>query len=416
MNMFEKLKPDTELTPEQQKVLKTIKVVDGDTHYTEPHDLWTSRVSGKMKDLVPNVVRQDNGRDMWLFNDGEVLNQHATTASSILPDGSKDNFWDVDITNGPQIEEVHPSSWEIQARCEMMDQMGVHAQIVYPNVLGFGNQRMMKLQDRSLALDICAIYNDAMAEKQEESKNRFFPQALMPFWDVELAVKEIERAHKMGLTGIAMCPEPHLIGLPDLADRYWDDLWAVCEQYDMPINFHIGASPTNEDLFKDVWPSQDRHRRWVIMCSLLESNQSRILANLVSSDLLVRFPKTKWVSVESGIGWIPFILERLEYQLYESDPPEAHKHEVNYDRPTPWELFHRQVYSCFWFEETAPQRQLDILGFDNVLFESDFPHPTCLYPNPVERAFRQLENWGEEAQRKVMGGNAKRIYNLPGMD
>jgi predicted TIM-barrel fold metal-dependent hydrolase len=403
---------DAELTPSQAGVLKSIKVVDADTHYTEPHDLWTSRVSGRMKDLVPHVVRQANGRDRWLFNGDEILTPNASTASSILKNGEKDNFWEVDISNGPQIEEVHEASWNIKARVEMMDKLGVSAQIAYPNVLGFGAQRLMKLADRSLALDICAIYNDAMAEAQGESGGRFFPQALVPFWDVASSVKEVERARtKLKLTGIAMCPEPHLIGLPDLQDRYWDPLWEVCQDLDIPINFHIGASPSTEDLFKDVWPSHDRHRRWVIMCALLESNQSRILANLVCGDLLVRFPKTKWVSVESGIGWIPFILERLEYQLYESDPHDPAL--VDYNRPTPMELFKRQVYSCFWFEKSGPERLLDVIGIDNVLFESDFPHPTCLYPSPVERAFKSLERWGPEAQRKVMGGNAAKLYNLP---
>jgi predicted TIM-barrel fold metal-dependent hydrolase len=76
-------------------------------------------------------------------------------------------------------------------------------------------------------------------------------------------------------------------------------------------------------------------------------------------------------------------------------------------------LFKRQVYSCFWFEKSGPERLLDVIGIDNVLFESDFPHPTCLYPSPVERAFKSLESWGVEAQRKVMGGNAARLYNLP---
>jgi hypothetical protein len=200
---------DAELSPSQSEVLNSIKVVDADTHYTEPHDLWTSQVSGKMKDLVPHVVRGDNGRDRWLFNDGEVLTPNATTASSILKNGEKDNFWEVDITNGPQIEDVHESSWHIPARLEMMDKLGVHAQIVYPNVLGFGAQRLMKLDNRSLALDICSIYNDAMAEKQAQSGNRFFPQALVPFWDVTSSVKEVERAKsKLKLTGIAMCPEP----------------------------------------------------------------------------------------------------------------------------------------------------------------------------------------------------------------
>jgi predicted TIM-barrel fold metal-dependent hydrolase len=403
---------DAELSPSQSEVLNSIKVVDADTHYTEPHDLWTSQVSGRMKDLVPRAVRGENGRDRWLFNGDQVLTPNATTASSILKNGAKDNFWEVDITNGPQIEDVHESSWSIPARLEMMDQMGVWAQIVYPNVLGFGAQRLVALDNRSLANDIVAIYNDAMAEKQAQSGGRFLPQALVPFWDVKAAAREVERARsRLGLRGIAMCPEPQNVGLPDLQDRSWDPLWEVCSDLDIPINFHIGASPPNHDLFADVWPSHDRHRRWVIMCALLESGQSRILANLVCGDLLERFPKTKWVSVESGIGWIPFILERLEYQLYESDPHDPAL--VDYDRPSPTELFKRQVYACYWFEKAGPERMLDVIGIDNVLFESDFPHPTCLYPSPVQRAFKVLEPWGAEAQRKVMGGNAARLYGLP---
>jgi len=395
------------------KIPQGLKVVDADTHYTEPHDLWTSRVPAKYKDLMPHVVRKPNGRDVWLFNGDEILNEHAGAACSILKDGGKFNFWETDIMEGPQLDEVHESSWNLKARLAMMDKMNVWAQIVYPNVLGFGAQRLMNLKDQKLALQILSVYNDAMAELQAQSNNRFFPQALVPFWDVKAAAKEVARCKtELKMTGIAMCPEPHFFpGLPDIQDHHWDPLWEVCSDLSIPINFHIGASPTNYDIFDVAWPSQDRHRRWVIAMAFLESAQSRIVANLVTGDLLVRFPKTKWVSVESGIGWIPFFLERMEYQLYESDPKNSKL--VNYDRPSPTELFKRQVYACYWFEKTGPERQLDVIGVDNVLFESDFPHPTCLFPSPVERALKSLESWGEDIQRKVMGGNAAKLYNLP---
>jgi predicted TIM-barrel fold metal-dependent hydrolase len=403
------------LSPPQAELLKSIKVIDCDTHYTEPHDLWTSRVPAKFKELMPHVVRNAKGRDAWLFNGDQVLNEFGAASSSILKNGDKYNFWETDIVNGPQIEEVHESSWEIKARVAMMDKLNVWAQIVYPNVCGFGAQKLMNLNNKQLALDILSVYNEAMAERQAESGGRFLPQALVPFWDIKAAVNEVERAKKeLKLTGIAMCPEPHVMSeLPDIQHRHWDPLWEVCSDLNVPINFHIGASPTGHahSPFDDVWPSQDRYRKWVIGCALLESGQAKILANLVCGDLLERFPKTKWVSVESGIGWIPFILERIEYQLYESDPKDPAL--VNYDRPSPTELFKRQVYACYWFEKAGPGRLLDVIGIDNVLFESDFPHPTCLFPSPAQRAFKVLEHWGPEAQRKVMGGNAAKLYNLP---
>jgi predicted TIM-barrel fold metal-dependent hydrolase len=285
-------------------------------------------------------------------------------------------------------------------------------------VVGFGAQRLIHCKDKQLALDIVSIYNDAMAQKQEESGNRFLPQAIVPFWDLKAAVKEVERCKtKLKLTGIAMSPEPyHGTDLPDIAHTYWDPLWEVCQDLEVPINFHIGADPaglSHRSPWEDVWPSMDRHRKYVIGCALLESGQAKILLNLLCGDLLVRFPKTKWVNVESGIGWIPYILERVEYQMYESDPKDPAL--VNYDRPSPWELFHRQVYACYWFEHTAPTRFLDVIGIDNVLFESDFPHPTCLYPSPAERAFKRLEGFGPDAQRKVMGGNAAKLYKIPGL-
>ncbi|MFC3175093.1 amidohydrolase family protein [Novosphingobium bradum] len=405
------------LTAEETQTLKDMKVVDADTHYTEPHDLWTSMVPASMKDKVPHVIRKDNGRDVWLVDGEQVLLESAVTACSIMKDGSKFSFWDVSISEGPQIEEVSEASWDIKSRVAAMDDMNIWAQIVYPNVVGFGSQRLIHLKDRQLSLDIASIYNEAMAQKQELSGNRFLPQAVIPFWDLKAAVKEVEKAKNMGLTGIAVSPQPdHGTDLPDIGHTYWDPLWEVCQDLDMPINFHIGADPAGmagRNPWDDVWGSMDRHRKYVIGCALLESGQASILANLVCSDLLDRFPKTKWVNVESGIGWIPYILERLEYQFYESDPQDPTL--VNYDRPSPWELFHRQIYACWWFEHSSPTRMLDIIGFDNVLFETDFPHPTCLYPSPAERAFKTLEHWGPEARNKVMSGNAARVYNIPGL-
>jgi predicted TIM-barrel fold metal-dependent hydrolase len=289
-----------------------------------------------------------------------------------------------------------------------MDEMGVWAQIVYPNTAGFGANKLVKIEDRSLGLLVAETYNSAVAELQDESGQRLFPMALMPFWDVEAAAKEVRRAcGDLGLRGVAMCSEPQAAGLPSLLAREWDPLWEACEETGAVINFHVGASEFSMDAFRTgTWDHDEYLRRYVVGCSLLELHNSRILANLLVSDLLDRHPDLKWVSVESGIGWIPYILERLEYQLLES---RADGTVIT----SPTQQFRDHVYACFWFEETAPGRNLDRIGFDNVLFESDFPHPTCLYPDPVQRAVEVLSPWGPEVIRKVMGGNAIELYRLP---
>ena len=390
--------------------LQGLKVVDSDTHLSEPHDLWTSRVPASWKTRVPHVRIGEKGRESWFIDEDKILQKKTGASSVVRKDGSKDSFWDWDIRGGLTLKDVTPASYDAKARVQLMDQLGVWGQIIYGNVPGFGAHHLAKI-DPEVSKVTVQVYNDALAEFQQDSGDRCFPQALVPFWDIKLAVQEVERASReLKLKGITMCAEPHANpALPPLHDRHWDPLWEACSALDMPINFHVGSSDFSVKSFLEgAWPGLDSHRKLVVGASQLELYNARILANLLTCDLLPRFPKTKWVMVESGLCWIPFILERLEWQLM--DTPFGKK---GLDQPGPRELFHNQVYACFWFEQAAPSRLLDIIGFDNVLFETDFPHPTCLYPGGVEHGLKVLEPWGEEVQRKVMGGNAARLYNLP---
>jgi predicted TIM-barrel fold metal-dependent hydrolase len=386
---------------------KPVKVIDTDTHYSEPPDLWVSRVPDSYKERVPHQVSTGNGY-AWMVNGDDVLSPRAGAGSVIRKDGTKVTLWDWNIEGGMHVSEVHEASHNPAARVGFMDDIGVWAQILYPNVAGFGAHKLMKL-DRELSKVIVEVYNDAMAEMQDGSGDRLFPMALVPFWDLDLTLAEVQRAAGMGLRGITMCSEPHAGGLPDVVDPHWDPLWELCSELDLPINFHVGASEFGMEAFmKGVWPSLDPERRHVIGCVQIELHNARIMSNLLISDLLVRFPNTKWVSVESGIGWIPYVLERMDYQLRDTTPDGR-----GFGQPLPTELFRRQVYACFWFEDAGPSKLLQDIGFDNVMFETDFPHPTCLHPSAVEHALKVLEPWGAEVQRKVLQDNAAKLYHLP---
>jgi predicted TIM-barrel fold metal-dependent hydrolase len=139
----------------------------------------------------------------------------------------------------------------------------------------------------------------------------------------------------------------------------------------------------------------------------LELDNSRFIANLVLSDVPLKWPDLKWVSVESGIGWIPYVLERIDYEYREDLPGRKPP-----DRPSALETFRSNIYGCFWFEHAGPVLLLDYLGADNVLWETDFPHPTSLYPSPVERTAEALRDVDRDSVRKVMQDNACRLYRL----
>src|SRR5262249_41593673 len=135
---------------------------------------------------------------------------------------------------------------------------------------------------------------------------------------------------------------------------------------------------------------------------------ARVVANLIYSGVLERFPRLKFVSVESGIGWIPFMLQALDYQLTETAPSAT-----SFMTMKPSEYFKRQIYGCFWFEREGLGHTILQVGEDNVMWESDFPHPTCLYPQPVSYAEKAIASLPKSMARKVMGGNAARVYNIP---
>jgi predicted TIM-barrel fold metal-dependent hydrolase len=303
-----------------------------------------------------------------------------------------------------QIPDVMPASYDTKARVQFMDDHGFKAQIMYPNVLGFAGQAAARL-DPELRLVSTQIYNDAMAEMQADSGNRLFPMALIPWWDVKLAVAEVERCHKMGFRGINTNTDPHDHGLPELGDTYWDPLWEVCTGYNLPINFHIGASDESMTWFgTGSLPSFDLARKVAYGSTMLFLSNARVLVNIMLSRFLERWPDLKMVSVESGVGWIPFILEAISYQMSEAGIK---------PKLSPKEIFQRQMYASSWFEREDLIHNARLVGVDNVMFETDFPHPTCLYPNPLGYMAETAAKFTLEERQKIFGGNAARVYNIP---
>ena len=384
-------------------LLDGIHVVDADTHLTEPHDLWTSRAPRAWADRVPQV-REVDGRPMWTI-DGAVFGR-AVGAAVVLPDGSKSLGTDF---MGLGIDEVHAGASVTGPRLAVMDTLGIYAQIVYPNVVGFGGQRFAEVADPVLKALCATIFNDAMAELQEESGERLFPMAILPWWDIDAAVAEVARAHSLGLRGVNTNSDPHHDGFPDLADRHWDPLWEACADLGMPVNFHIGASATSMSWLGSVpWPSLDDERKLALGSLGVMISNFRTLGNLLLAGVLERHPALQIVSVESGLGWVPFLLEGLDYEVGECAP-----HIADHLSMKPSDYFRRQVHVCYWFEQESFRAALAVLGPDNILFETDFPHPTCLYPDPLAHAAGQLAAVGTDVRRKLLSTNTATLYRIP---
>ena len=375
-------------------------IIDVDTHVTETPDLWTSRAPDSLRGLVPRIETNTDGGLSWIVGGKPMLASPGLTATAGVG-----NF-----KNPPKTyEEMHPGAYDARERLKYMDKMGIWAMVMYPNVGGFGAQEFLKLNDPELMLSCVRIYNDWQTEWASADSRRLLPITSLPFWDVEAAVKEVRRCAALGHRGILFTGEPQAFGQPLLGDTHWNPLWEVAVELDLPISFHIGSGNMELGLL------ENRIRAYGKMAAFTELSVDIFLKNamqlndLIMSGVLARYPDIKFISVESGIGWIPFALEALDYQFSGNDVADEHpEFEL-----LPSEYFARNVYACYWFEQLAPRRLIDKVGADNILFETDFPHPTSLYGDEVHSRIKGgLSDCEAAVRRKILWENGQKLYKV----
>ncbi len=384
---------------------ETMFIVDADSHWSETADLFTSRAPAAYRDRLPHVEVVD-GERTWIF-DGQPMGRYSS-GGVIGRDGHKEEAqralfeW--------SIEDIHVGAYDPKVRLQVLDECGIDAQVIFPNTIGLGGQDLGGVEDHALRRMAVEIYNDAAAEMQEGSGNRLLPLPVMPAWDIDACVEEAKRVGARGARGINMTTDPDDLGAPDLANRAWDPFWAVCEELELPVHFHIGASVTGMNFYgRYFWPSHPDNTKLAIGGSLLFIGNARVVTNLILSGIFDRHPRLKAVSVESGIGWIPFILETLDYEMSENAP-----RELAQLKKLPSEYFKSNLYATFWFENARNKLPdlVEAVGEDCILFETDFPHPTCLYPTPLATVEHKMQSLSDTARRKIMGENARKLYRL----
>ena len=391
---------EVERTPAEveRTILDRTWIVDSDTHVTEPPDVWSERVPRRYRDSVPKFERNAQGQDVW-----SLEGEHFYTVGVTAMAGYRDVF-----PNSPAtLDECHPASYDAAARVEYMDANGIWAQVIYPNVAGFGSQRFLQIKDDELKLICVRAYNDWLRDWVSVDPRRYVTVISTPFWDLDATLAEVERGIAAGHKGVLFTGEPSRFGLPHLGDPHWDPLWSLAQEARLPIHFHIGSGDTTSTFTPDRLAAHGSAATYAYSSVSLFLGNGKQIADLLTCGVLPRFPDLKFVSVESGIGFIPFVLEAVDYSYLEGRK----------DRTSQWDLmpseyFARQVYSCFWFEQYAPTHMFDTIPVDNVLFETDFPHPTCLYGNIRERVSESLGAQTEAIQRKILCDNAAKLYRL----
>jgi predicted TIM-barrel fold metal-dependent hydrolase len=399
-------------TPDSPTVAQRIPVVDVDAHISEPPDLWTSRLPEKYQDIAPRVVQlpvaQDGGpEDVWTIGDQPIV-----SAWQFAIAGYTDFF-----PAHPSLQsEAHPGSYDSFERLKVMDEHGISRQVLYPNLLAFYQPGFLRVGDAEFHLSCVRAYNDFLTDFASAAPDRLVPISVLPVWDIEASIAEMQRCAELGHRGILFSNSPDKAGLPILRDPHWHRLFAAAQEARMPVNFHVAAGTVDENLIAAMAPGKgvaqtaaDTAKQTTLG---LLSNAAAIV-EVIFSGLCERFPELDFISVESGYGYVPYLIETMDWQWLNNGAAKAHP-----ERLKPSEYFRRQVYSTFWFEHQTLSRLIEDYE-DNVMFESDFPHPTCLAPGPASFADtaavmieQNLSGLPERTLRKVLHDNAARVYRL----
>lgn len=378
-------------------------IIDVDSHIIEPPDLWTSRLAKKWGSDVPHIETHPmTGEEMWAIGN-DLLSPVAFFAIV----GSQYVF--PEYPRG--LAEADPAVHDPVARLAKLDENGIYAQVLYPNLIGqFFADKFADL-DPKLALECVRAYNDYLTEFCSADPARLIPLTVLPFWDIQASIRELERCAAMGHRGMLFAHTFANVGLPNIPDPHWAPLLDAAQSLGQSVNFHIGfASAAEQD-----W-SEYRHtpRRTIAAEGVLNFMSNARAINMLTIDgVCHRYPDLKFVCVESGFGFVPMQLQTMDWQWVNNGASE-----VEPDALLPSEYFRRQVFVTFWFERPSPE-QLENLR-DNVMWETDYPHPSAQWPTPrvdiaknardaIEYSFAGVS---EGTRRQVLYENAAKLYRV----
>ncbi len=279
-------------------------------------------------------------------------------------------------------------------RIAAMDHEGIDTAYVFPSkVLGL----LPALRSSAFAHEIAKAYNDWAVSYCAAAPDRLVPVALLPQHDAVLAVEESERVRAKGVHAVTL--RPNTIAGTNIDDPAYDLLWEDCERHGTAVAFHegfgvakiprIGTERTHDTMQGHLVSHTFEHMMAVML--------------LITGGVLERFPGLRFAFMESGAGWAPFWLHRMD----------DHVEQFAKDRPRlperPSTYFRRQCFLGIEPEDPLLPMLIDHGLEDNLLFSSDFPHFDATFPGAVT-GLTDRKDIREAQKRKILHENAGRFY------
>jgi len=390
-------------------------IISVDDHVLEPGDLWTQRLPVAMRDRAPQLVRT-KGRfgegargDLVLDDDGDWLDlwRFGRYEMAIIPGfaaAGMDQDYLGEHWHPMTYDEMRPGCYEQSARLVDLTMNHTEASLAFPTFPRFCGQTFLENPDRELGLACVQAYNDWMIDEWcgGAGHGRLIPLTLIPLWDPQLAAAEVRRCAAKGSFAVAFSENPTRLKLPSIHTSHWDPLWAACEDTDTVVNLHIGSSST--------FPMTSLDAPRAVSLALTYQGASHALADWLTCGVLERFGRLRVALSEGQIGWMPFIVERLD-SVWDDRPVYGNLDDRLKRRPS--EYIPGRIYGCV-FDDVIGMQIRDRIGIEQIMFETDYPHGDSTWPNSKAVLQKLVDQAGlDERETYLLArGNAIECYGL----
>ncbi|MFM2070557.1 MAG: hypothetical protein RLZZ623_820, partial [Actinomycetota bacterium] len=367
-------------------------LVSIDDHVIEPADLFDKHMPEKYKADGPRFERLPNGVDQWVFQ-GEVMGTVGLGATASWPRTE----WSFDPVG---LAEMRPGCYDVHQRVRDMNANGVLASLNFPTAAGFAGAWLAGKPDRALSAVAVAAYNDWQIDELAGSyPGRIIPLGVLPLWDTDACVVELERIAAKGCTSVSFPETPYANGLPSFYGDHWDSVLEAAERLGVVLSMHIGGA------FNLLTRPEGAPADQLIVLAAQLSGVA--CTDLITSGTFRKFPDLKVAMSEGGIGWVPFLLDRMDKHMWNQSWTG-----LDIGAGSATEIWKKNFLGCFITEPTN-LRLVDRIGEHTVAWECDYPHSDSTWPNSPETLMAEFVAVGtsDELIDKITWENACRFYN-----
>ena len=372
--------------------MNNMVMISVDDHISEPPGMYDKHLSGDALASAPQFKTNAAGTNYWEYQ-GQIW--PSIGLNDVV--GRPREEYGMEPTS---LEQLRKGVYDVHGRIDDMNVNGIASSLNFGSKVGMDGGRFYRAPDRDIALVHLRAYNDwHIDEWCAPYPDRLIPCAILPNWNMDESVREIERIAAKGCTAVSISDNPTIYGLPSIHNPYWEPMWKALVDHDIAICLHIGSGAQAPHASMET-PIE----AWITTMPISIATSAADWLNLGA---LHRYPDLKIALSEGGIGWIPYFLERADFS---NEQHKAWTHSI-FQELKPSEMFKRHFLNCF-IDDRFGLKNLDAINEDLVAYECDYPHSDSLWPNAPEHLWDSIQHLSVQQIDKITHLNAMRFFRF----